>query len=242
MHALLNSAGVTEQDTALLQFRDASGHAWDGFLLTTCREAAAWRRSAGGQGTRPALPGPAASDAAEDVISVVRAGARGYVTKTIAAPELADAIRGARGRRQCLSSAPRRASTTTPSAGSISRRQADPELPAHPRGARCSSTSPAAAIYKEIALRLGHRRRPSRRPREPVCASRASAVRKPPRASMAVRTRRAAPRRPGLRRLGPGRLGNLRRRGSDDLIAAPAPQIEDLRAEGWSDMGSASRG
>jgi DNA-binding NarL/FixJ family response regulator len=33
------------------------------------------------------------SDAAEDVIAVIRAGARGYVTKTIGAPELADAIR-----------------------------------------------------------------------------------------------------------------------------------------------------
>ncbi len=32
------------------------------------------------------------SDAAEDVIAVVRAGARGYVTKTIGAPELLDAI------------------------------------------------------------------------------------------------------------------------------------------------------
>jgi DNA-binding NarL/FixJ family response regulator len=33
------------------------------------------------------------SDAAEDVISVIRAGARGYVTKTISTDELADAIR-----------------------------------------------------------------------------------------------------------------------------------------------------
>ncbi len=32
------------------------------------------------------------SDAAEDVINVIRGGARGYVTKTISAPELADAI------------------------------------------------------------------------------------------------------------------------------------------------------
>ncbi len=32
------------------------------------------------------------SDAAEDVIAVIRAGARGYVTKTISAEELADAI------------------------------------------------------------------------------------------------------------------------------------------------------
>ena len=33
------------------------------------------------------------SDAAEDVIAVIRAGARGYVTKTISGEELADAIR-----------------------------------------------------------------------------------------------------------------------------------------------------
>ena len=33
LRALLNSAGVTEQDTALLAFRDAFGRAWDGFLL-----------------------------------------------------------------------------------------------------------------------------------------------------------------------------------------------------------------
>jgi DNA-binding NarL/FixJ family response regulator len=32
------------------------------------------------------------SDAAEDVISVIRAGARGYVTKAISGPDLADAI------------------------------------------------------------------------------------------------------------------------------------------------------
>lgn len=33
------------------------------------------------------------SDAAEDVIATIRAGARGYVTKTISGPELADAVR-----------------------------------------------------------------------------------------------------------------------------------------------------
>jgi len=33
------------------------------------------------------------SDAAEDVITVIRAGARGYVTKSISPPELANAIR-----------------------------------------------------------------------------------------------------------------------------------------------------
>jgi DNA-binding NarL/FixJ family response regulator len=34
-----------------------------------------------------------ASDAPEDVIAVIRAGARGYVTKTISGPELIEAIR-----------------------------------------------------------------------------------------------------------------------------------------------------
>jgi len=37
------------------------------------------------------------SDAAEDVIGVIRAGARGYVTKTISAPELAQAVRRVAG-------------------------------------------------------------------------------------------------------------------------------------------------
>src|ERR1700722_15163225 len=42
------------------------------------------------EGRFPAL---SASDAPEDVIGVIRAGARGYVTKTISTAELADAIR-----------------------------------------------------------------------------------------------------------------------------------------------------
>jgi DNA-binding NarL/FixJ family response regulator len=37
------------------------------------------------------------SDAAEDVIAVIRAGARGYVTKSITGPELADAVRRVAG-------------------------------------------------------------------------------------------------------------------------------------------------
>jgi DNA-binding NarL/FixJ family response regulator len=49
-------------------------------------------------GVAPERPGVrflalSVSDAAEDVIGVIRAGARGYVTKTISGSELADAIR-----------------------------------------------------------------------------------------------------------------------------------------------------
>src|SRR5690606_25865898 len=38
------------------------------------------------------------SDAAEDVVAVVRAGARGYVTKSISGPELTDAVVRVAGR------------------------------------------------------------------------------------------------------------------------------------------------
>jgi len=46
----------------------------------------------------PSMPGTrflalSVSDAAEDVIALIRAGARGYVTKTISADDLADAIK-----------------------------------------------------------------------------------------------------------------------------------------------------
>jgi DNA-binding NarL/FixJ family response regulator len=50
------------------------------------------RRSAAA-GLRPTFLALSVSDAAEDVIAVIRAGARGYVTKNIAPTELADAVR-----------------------------------------------------------------------------------------------------------------------------------------------------
>jgi len=50
------------------------------------------RRSAAG-GSPPRFLALSVSDAAEDVIAVIRAGARGYVTKSISPPELADAVR-----------------------------------------------------------------------------------------------------------------------------------------------------
>ena len=48
------------------------------------------------------------SDAAEDVIAVIRAGARGYVTKTISGRELADAVRRVRAGDPVFSPAPGR--------------------------------------------------------------------------------------------------------------------------------------
>ena len=49
------------------------------------------RRVAGASGVR--FLALSVSDAPDDVISVIRAGARGYVTKTISGPELIDAVR-----------------------------------------------------------------------------------------------------------------------------------------------------
>ena len=51
------------------------------------------RRTAEGTGTPPCFLALSVSDAAEDVIAVIRAGARGYVTKSISGEELADAVR-----------------------------------------------------------------------------------------------------------------------------------------------------
>jgi DNA-binding NarL/FixJ family response regulator len=50
------------------------------------------RRAAAG-GDPPRFLALSVSDAAEDVIAVIRAGARGYVTKSISGAELADAVR-----------------------------------------------------------------------------------------------------------------------------------------------------
>jgi DNA-binding NarL/FixJ family response regulator len=50
-------------------------------------------RRAAAEGRRPRFLALSVSDAAEDVIAVIRAGARGYVTKNISPVELADAVR-----------------------------------------------------------------------------------------------------------------------------------------------------
>jgi len=50
-------------------------------------------RRVSGSGTQVRFLALSVSDAAEDVIGVIRGGARGYVTKTISGKELTDAIR-----------------------------------------------------------------------------------------------------------------------------------------------------
>lgn len=67
-----------------------------------------------------------ASDAAEDVVAVVRAGARGYVTKTISPTDLADAVRRVASGDSVFS--PRLAGFVLDAFSAIPVGQVDPEL------------------------------------------------------------------------------------------------------------------
>ena len=97
------------------------------------------------------------SDAAEDVIAVIRAGARGYVTKTISAADLADAVRRVHEGDAVFS--PRLAgfvldafagAQPAPAAGH------DPELDAlTPREREVLQHIARGYMYKEIGQRLG---------------------------------------------------------------------------------------
>ncbi len=94
------------------------------------------------------------SDAAEDVIAVVRAGARGYVTKTISGPELADAVRRVRDGDAVFS--PRLAGFVLDAfAGQITEAEADPELDQlTTREREVLRLIARGYLYKEVALEL----------------------------------------------------------------------------------------
>ena len=94
------------------------------------------------------------SDAAEDVIAIIRAGARGYVTKTISGPELADAIRRVTEDDAVFS--PRLAGFVLDAfAGSLPR-EVDPELDQlTAREREVLQHIARGYMYKEIGLRLG---------------------------------------------------------------------------------------
>ena len=96
------------------------------------------------------------SDAAEDVIAIIRAGARGYVTKTISGSELADAVRRVHSGDAVFS--PRLAGFVldafagTPPAPPPG---ADPELEQlTPREREVLQHLARGYMYKEIAARL----------------------------------------------------------------------------------------
>ena len=94
------------------------------------------------------------SDAPDDVISIIRAGARGYVTKTISGPELADAVRRI-GEGDAVFS-PRLAGFVLDAfAGAIPEREIDPQLDQlSPREREVLRHIARGYLYKEIAQRL----------------------------------------------------------------------------------------
>jgi DNA-binding NarL/FixJ family response regulator len=115
------------------------------------------RRAAAG-GDPPRFLALSVSDAAEDVIAVIRAGARGYVTKSISGPELADAVRRVHDGDAVFS--PRLAGFVLDAfAGApppAAEAGADPELDGlTPREREVLRHLARGYMYKEIALRLG---------------------------------------------------------------------------------------
>ena len=94
------------------------------------------------------------SDAAEDVIAVIRAGARGYVTKTISSDDLAAAIRRVRDGDAVFS--PRLAGFVLDAfAGEVAPEVADPELDQlSPREREVMRLIARGYTYKELARRL----------------------------------------------------------------------------------------
>jgi DNA-binding NarL/FixJ family response regulator len=110
------------------------------------------RRTAAREAPAPRFLALSVSDAAEDVIAVIRAGARGYVTKSISGDELADAVRRVYGGDAVFS--PRLAGFVLDAfAGPLP--QPESELDALTRREREVLQHIARGyMYKEIALRL----------------------------------------------------------------------------------------
>jgi DNA-binding NarL/FixJ family response regulator len=95
------------------------------------------------------------SDAAEDVIAVIRAGARGYVTKTISGEDLATAVSRVRDGDAVFS--PRLAGFVLDAfAGGVDEAEVDPELDALTlREREVLRLIARGYLYKEVALELG---------------------------------------------------------------------------------------
>jgi DNA-binding NarL/FixJ family response regulator len=109
-------------------------------------------RRAAAEGLRPRFLALSVSDAAEDVIAVIRAGARGYVTKSISPAELAAAVRRVHEGDAVFS--PRLAGFVLDAfAGPAPQPESELDL-LTPREREVLQHIARGYMYKEIALRL----------------------------------------------------------------------------------------
>jgi DNA-binding NarL/FixJ family response regulator len=132
--------GEREPDVVLLDV-----HMPDGGGVEVIRRAAA-------EGLRPCFLALSVSDAPDDVIAVIRAGARGYVTKNIGPEELADAVRRVHGGDAVFS--PRLAGFVLDAfAGPAPQPETELDL-LTPREREVIQHIARGYMYKEIALRL----------------------------------------------------------------------------------------
>ena len=92
------------------------------------------------------------SDAPEDVIAIIRAGARGYVTKTISGTELADAVRRVHEGDAVFS--PRLAGFVLDAFTGVPEPAAELDI-LTPREREILQHIARGYLYKEVALRLG---------------------------------------------------------------------------------------
>jgi DNA-binding NarL/FixJ family response regulator len=110
------------------------------------------RRAVAAHARVPCFLALSVSDAAEDVIAVIRAGARGYVTKSISGEELADAVRRVHGGDAVFS--PRLAGFVLDAfAGPLPQPESDLDA-LTPREREVLQHLARGYMYKEIALRL----------------------------------------------------------------------------------------
>jgi len=144
------AAGVEEAVTAIGQLRPdvvlLDVHMPDGGGVEVIRRAAA----AGGQ--LPSFLALSVSDDPDDVIAVVRAGARGYVTKNISGEDLADAVRRVHGGDAVFS--PRLAGFVLDAFAGPAPQPASDLDGLTPREREVLQHLARGYMYKEIALRL----------------------------------------------------------------------------------------
>jgi DNA-binding NarL/FixJ family response regulator len=158
LESLVEVAGeAATVDDALALIADAAPdvvlldvHMPDGGGIEVLRRAAELERP-------PLFLALSVSDAAEDVIAVIRAGARGYVTKSISAPDLADAIERVRGGDAVFS--PRLAGFVLDAFSGTASETPAPQDDAvdqlTQREREVLRHLARGYLYKEIALRLG---------------------------------------------------------------------------------------